>query len=56
MNTTIKTLVAFPAGYDEVGCQVSLLRYGKTIIFWIHEKVDADGEISNEIPEFVKKC
>jgi hypothetical protein len=56
MNTTIKTVVALPAGYDEVGCQVSLLRYRKEIIFWIDEKVDVDGEISNEMPEFVKNC
>jgi hypothetical protein len=56
MNTTVKTVVALPAGYDGFGCQVSLLRYREEIIFWIHEKVDVDGEISNEIPEIVKNC
>jgi hypothetical protein len=53
MNTT---LVAFPAGYDEFGCEVSLLRYHDGIIFWIHEKVEMEGEISNEIRRVVKNC
>ena len=35
MNTTVKTVVALPAGYDELGCQVSLLRYRGQIIFRI---------------------
>jgi hypothetical protein len=49
MNTTVKTLVALPAGYDGFGCQVSLLRYRVEIIFRIHEKVDVDGELMDRI-------
>jgi hypothetical protein len=56
MNTTVKTVVALIGWLRRIWMPSFVVEIPEGDIFWIDEKVDADREISNDIPEFVKNC